>query len=149
MLPARQGKEQGRKGEREKGTLSPLLPFSPSPLLPAPADGDLSEEIEPMEPAADVLQQLTLRTTAEGGQELSGWLRLGLAAGQRTGSLHVAFCPSFREVPQVQAEAVSGPDCRVKAAQVLPYGARLDVKLGEGADEAQSVLVWFHAAVPP
>jgi hypothetical protein len=102
-----------------------------------------------MEPSADVLQQLTLRTTAEGGQELSGWLRLGLAAGQRTGSLHVAFCPSFREAPQVQAEAVSGPDCRVKAAQVLPYGARLDVKLDEGADEAQSVLVWFHAANSP
>ena len=101
-----------------------------------------------MEPSADVLQQLTLRTTAEGGQELSGWLRLGLAAGQRSGSLHVAFCPSFGEMPQVQAEAVSGPDCRIKAAQVLPYGARLDVKLDEAAEEDESVLVWFHAANP-
>ena len=116
--------------------------------MPAPADGDLIEESEPTEPAADVLQQLTLRTTAEGGQELSGWLRMPLTAGQRTGSLHVAFCPSFDQMPQVQAEAVSGPDCRIKAAQVLPYGARLDVKLDEPAGgKDESVLVWFFATV--
>jgi hypothetical protein len=148
MLPAGQGKEQGRKGEREKGTLPPLLPFSPSPLLPAPGGGDLSEEIEPMEPAGDVLQQLTLRTTAEGSQELSGWLRLRLVAGQRMGCLHVAFCPSFDQVPRVQAESVSGPDCQIKAAQVLPYGARLDLKLDGPAAEDESVLVWFHATSP-
>ncbi len=110
------------------------------------ADGDSIEESEPMEPAADVLQQLTLRTTAEGGQELFGWLRIRLATGQRTASLHVAFCPSFDKAPQVQAEAFTGPDCRIKAAQVLPYGARLDVKLDEPAREEESVLVWFHAS---
>ena len=123
------------------------LPIVP-PHVPGPTDGGLSGEAEPREPSADVLQQLTLRTTAEGGQELSGWLRIRLVAGQRTGSLHVAFCPSFDAAPQVQAEAVSGPDCRIKAAQVLPYGARLDVKLDEPAAEDQSVLVWFHAANP-
>ena len=114
-----------------------------------PADGDSVEEPEPTEPAADVLQQLTLRVTAEGGQELSGWLRIGLAAGQRTGNLHVAFCPSFDQAPQVQVEAVSGPDCRIKAAQVLPYGVRLDVKLDEPAGSAESVLLWFCAESQP
>lgn len=136
MLPARSsakadlptGREQGA-GSRER------------------AASDLIEEPEPTEPAADVLQQLTLRTTAESGQELSGWLRIRLAAGQRTGSLHVSFCPSFDEAPQVQAEAVSGPDCRIKAAQVLPYGARLDVKLDEPAREDGGVLVWFLSLI--
>jgi hypothetical protein len=104
------------------------------------------ESDEPAEPAADVLQQLTLRRTAEGGHELSGWLRMPLAAGQRTGSLHVAFCPSFDHAPTVQAEPVSGPDCRVKAAQILPCGTRLDVKLDEAAGEGDNALVWFHAA---
>ncbi len=123
------------------------LPMAPPPV-PASCGGDSTEVFEPAAPAADVLQQLTLRSTAEGGQEVSGWLRLGLAAGQRSGSLHVAFCPSFAELPRVEAEAVSGPGCRIKAAQVLPYGARLDVKLDEAAEEAQSVLLWFHAANP-
>jgi hypothetical protein len=121
------------------------LPVRP-PLAPLPADGDLSAESEPLQPEADILQQLTLRATAEGGQELSGWLRVRLVAGQRMGSLHVAFCPSFAEMPRVQAEAVSGPDCRIKAAQVLPYGARLDVKLDEPATSDENVLVWFFAA---
>jgi hypothetical protein len=116
------------------------------PHVLGPADGGFGGEAEPIEPSADVLQQLTLRTTAEGAQELSGWLRLSLAAGQRTGSLHVAFCPSFDAAPQVQAEAVSGPGCRIKAAQVLPYGARLDVKLDEPAGADENVLVWFHAS---
>ena len=151
--PAQRVGERGAKsGERGAGrspSYSPL-PYSGAGQgvrAPVPAGSGLTEEIEPTEPAADVLQQLTLRTTAEGGQELSGWLRIRLIAGQRTGNLHVAFCPSFDRVPQVQAEAVSGPDCRIKAAQVLPYGARLDVKLDEAAAKDESVLVWFHAAV--
>ena len=119
----------------------PLAPLR----VPAMDDSNLGEESEPQEPAADVLQQLTLRTTAEGRQELSGWLRLPLAAGQQTGSLHVAFCPAFDRMPQVEAEAVSGPDCRIKTAQVLPYGARLDVKLDDAAKEEASLLVWFSA----
>jgi hypothetical protein len=143
LLPARRANSALPLGEGQG--VRAALPTAP-PHAPA-ADGDSSEEPASSGPAADVLQQLTLRTTAEGGQELSGWLRLGLAAGQRTGSLHVAFCPSFGQAPQVQAEAVSGPDCRIKAAQVLPYGARLDVKLDEPAAENQSVLVWFFAAV--
>ena len=121
---------------------------SNSPLPPAvelPAGDDSIGELEPPEPAADVLQQLTLRATTEGGAELSGWLRIRLAAGQRTGSLHVAFCPSFGQVPEVQAEPVSGPDCRIKAAQVLPYGARLDIKLDAPAGQCENVLVWFRA----
>ncbi len=123
------------------------------PHVLGPADGGFGGEAEPIEPSADVLQQLTLRTTAEGGQELSGWLRLSLAAGQRTGSLHVAFCPSFDAAPQVQAEAVSGPGCRIKAAQVLPYGARLDVKLdepaGAGRERAGVVSRVLHQVFSP
>ena len=103
---------------------------------------DLFDEIEP---ADDVMQQLTFRTTAAGGQEISGWLRMPLAAGQRSGSLHVAFCPPLKDVPEVQAEAYSGPACRIKAAQVLPYGARLDVKLDNPAAEGDSLLVRLFA----
>ena len=108
-----------------------------------PAEGD-----EPAEPAADVVQQLTLRTTAE-GQELSGWLRMKLAAGQRTGTLHVAFCPPFDCPPVVEAEAVYGPECRIKVAEAMRYGVRLEVKLNAQAEEEVSVLVWFFAASTP
>ena len=60
-------------------------------------------------------------------------------------ALKRASCFSFDQIPHVEAEAISGPDCRIKAAQVLPYGARLDVKLDEPAKESEGVLVWFFA----
>jgi hypothetical protein len=101
---------------------------------------------EDEEPTADVMQQFTLRTTAEGGQELSGWLRMNLAAGQRTDTLHVAFCPPFEHAPIVEAEAVSGPDCRIKVAEVMPYGARLEIKLNASTSADESLLVSFFAA---
>jgi len=103
------------------------------------------DELEPKEPDADVLQQFTLRATAAGGQELSGWLRVSLRAGQRTGSSHLAFCPAFNRMPTVLAEPVSGPACQIKAAQILPYGARLDLKLDEPTKEDASILVWVFA----
>jgi hypothetical protein len=104
------------------------------------------EDAEPSEPPADVMQQLTLRTTADGAQELTGWLRMNLAAGQRTGTLHVAFCPPFDRPPVVEAEATSGPNCRIKAAESLPYGARLEIKLNSPATEDESLLIWFFAS---
>ena len=104
---------------------------------------------DPVEPSADIVQQLTLRTTAEGAQELSGWVRMNLSAGQRTGTLHVAFCPPFDRPPVVEVEAVSGPDCRIKVAEAQTYGARLDIKLNASATEEESVLVSFFASSVP
>jgi hypothetical protein len=104
------------------------------------------EYAEPSEPAADVVQQLTLRTTADGAQELSGWLRMNLAAGLRTGTLHVAFCPPFDRPPVVEAEVVTGPDCRIKVAEAMTYGVRLDIKLNAPAANDEGVLISFFAA---
>lgn len=93
----------------------------------------------------DILQQLTRCRAADGTEELTGWLRLAFAAGQRTGSIHVAFCPPFGLTPELAVEQLDGPDTRIKTAQLLPYGARLDLKLAAAADEATSVLLQFSA----
>ena len=93
-------------------------------------------------PGDEVLQQCTRSQTAGGGELLSAWLRMPFAAGQRSGSLHVAFCPPFEHAPELSFEQVSGPAARIKAAQVMPYGARLDVKLPTSASEsAGNVLI--------
>jgi hypothetical protein len=121
-------------------------PSSISTSVQPPSSRISGDDQEPVEPADDVQQQFTRRTTAEGAQELSGWLRMSLAAGQRSGSLHVAFCPPFVCLPEVQAELASGPSCRIKVAQSLPYGARLDIRLDAPAAEGENVLLWFVAA---
>ena len=51
------------------------------------------------------------------------------APGERTTIVHVAFCPPFELLPQVEAEIADGPDASVQVTQVLHHGARLDVRL--------------------
>jgi hypothetical protein len=100
-------------------------------------------------PAEDVVQQLTRSQAADGSERLSGWLRMPIAAGQRSGSVHVAFCPPLGAAPELQVEQMSGPEARVKTAQLLPYGVRLDLKLAAAAEEPTSVLLQFSARTVP
>ena len=115
--------------------------------------GTTSHAVLPLDLATAVLpeeftQQLTRSQAADGAEELSGWLRMPFAAGQRTGSLHVAFCPPFAATPELAIEQTDGPDVRIKTAQLMPYGARLDLKLAAAADEPTAVLLQFSARTP-
>ena len=69
-----------------------------------------------------------------------------LAAGQRTHNVHLAFCPPFARTPELAVEQVDGPRCRIKTVQLLPYGARLEVKLAAAAESATGVLLKFCAS---
>ena len=92
-----------------------------------------------------MIQQLTRSQAADGAEELFGWLRMAFAAGQRTGSIHVAFCPPFVATPELAVEQIDGPQVRIKTAQLLPYGVRLDLKLAAAAEEPTAVLLQFSA----
>jgi hypothetical protein len=98
-----------------------------------------------LEPSEDILQNLVLRRVDDTSQELSGWLRMSVTKGQRTGSLHVAFCPPFAELPAIESEQHSGPACRIQTAQLLHCGVRLDLKLDAVAAKDESVVVRFFA----
>ena len=106
-----------------------------------------AETLSPGVPGEDVLQQLTRSRTADGGELLSGWLRVDLAAGQRTANLHVAFCPPFARVPRISVQQVDGPETRVKTVQTLPYGVRFDLKVADEEPEASTLLLQFAAEV--
>ena len=99
-------------------------------------------------PPDEVVQQLTRIRTADETEELRGWLRVPFAAGQRTASVHVAFCPPLSVTPQLAVEQIDGPDARLKTAQLLPYGARIDLKLAAASAEAGAVLLEFVARAP-
>ncbi|MGO8691318.1 MAG: hypothetical protein ACLQLG_16980 [Thermoguttaceae bacterium] len=104
----------------------------------------LGEE-EDAVPAENVLQRLTLSQDADGSQRLSGWLRLRLAAGQRSGVVHVAFCPPFCRTPELSLEQLGGPPARIRTAQLLPHGVRLELKLSPATAAGGSVLLRFAA----
>jgi hypothetical protein len=128
----------GQLGNLSAGTSANVLDGSrPDDSLPAGI------------PSEEVLQQLTRSRAADGGELLSGWLRVPLAAGQRTANLHVAFCPPFARTPRVSVQQIDGPEARVKAVQTLPYGVRFDLKVVDEDVEASTLLLQFSAVVAP
>ena len=103
----------------------------------------------PDPPTGDVLQQLTRSRAADGGEHLSGWLRVPLAAGQRSTSVHVAFCPPFARTPRTAIRQLEGPQARIKTGQLHPHGARFDLKLASPSDALCSVLLELSAQAEP
>jgi hypothetical protein len=98
-------------------------------------EGD--EEIEA------ISQQLVRRRQLDGSQAIEGWVRAEFSPGQRHGAAHIAICPPLDRVPQCFAEQMDGPAAQIKIAEVLPYGARFEIKLDKPAEQATSVIVEF------
>ncbi len=121
---------------------SPHQPLAGTSLAPSsPETAFDSSAIPP----GDVLQQLTRSLSNDGIEQLAGWLRMPFSVGQRTASVHVAFCPPFSKTPELSVEQLDGPTARIKTAQLLPHGARLDLKLATTAEEPSAVLLKFSA----
>ena len=102
--------------------------------------------VPPHDTADGVVTQQLVRVTDRGGAEsMSGLLRANFLAGQRTATVHVAFCPPFSAMPKMEVEQVDGPSGKIKIVQLLPYGARFDIKLLENAEEPLDVSLRFSA----
>lgn len=92
-------------------------------------------------PPGDVVQEFVRVRQPDGSEQLTGWLRVPVSPGQRTATVHLAFCPAFGRTPKMVVAQREGPAARVKESQLLPHGARLDVKLAQAADAPASVLL--------
>ena len=68
-----------------------------------------------------------------------------LPDGTRTATAHVAFCPPFAERPQFDVRRTAGPACRVKLGQLLPQGARIEIKLHAPAAASDRLSLEFTA----
>jgi hypothetical protein len=113
------------------------------PLVPA-ADG-----ADPPGRGQEILQQLFRVREPQGDEAVYGTVRADFAAGQRTATLHVGFCPPLAREPAIEAEPVDFPEARVKVVQALAHGARLDVRLPEAAEEPFSVAIDLAARPEP
>ncbi len=95
--------------------------------------------------AEGLAQQIERGVTDESDEFCHGLLRANFAASQRTETVHVSFCPPFMTVPEFHVEQVDGPDAKVKVAQVLPYGARVEVRLNRAPSESVQTVLEFSA----
>ena len=99
----------------------------------------------PSAESGTLLQQLSRSRDADGRESVHGTLVAEFAPGERTSTLHIAFCPPFELLPQVEVEIAEGPDASVKVAQVLHNGARLEVRLAQPTAESATVGLEFAA----
>jgi len=116
---------------------------------PTLGEETLTPETNRVAPGETVLQELTQSITGEGRTVWRGRLRTRIAVGQRRATAHVAFCPPLDETPLVEFRQLAGPAARAKLGQVLPYGARFDLKLAEAPDEPVEVELTFTAVPRP
>jgi hypothetical protein len=114
-------------------------------LIPARRSSPAATRVEAAE---QVLQQLTRFRTATGREAVRGTMVAEFTAGQREATLHVAFCPPFERLPEIDAHVNDGSMAAVKVAQRLHNGAQLDIRLLEPAEEPFTVAVEFFAAEP-
>lgn len=116
-----------------------------TPESPAAPPAPLSNGTSLAVPQENVSQQLARGRTADGREWISGWLRVALAAGQRIAHVHVAFCPPLARAPSARLEPKDAPPMEVRASQVLPFGARFDLKLAQPVEEPLDILLEFRA----
>jgi hypothetical protein len=134
---------------------SPDLPQlqQAAPTLSLSLVDETADAVEPStnksEPAdwtnSKFTQQLNYSRDGE-GLSIEGWARAEFTAGQRTATLHTAFCPAFSRAPQVDSEPLDGPDCEIHPTLTLPWGVRWEVKLNRAAKEPTSVVLGFFAS---
>ena len=109
--------------------------FSPAAATALPCPGHLTQRFE--------------RYEAAGHDSLRGTLSLAVPQGARTASGHVGFCPPFAQMPVVEVTtAYDGVEALVSAAEVLPWGMRVECRLDEPAEEAFEIPVDVFVTSP-
>ena len=132
-------KRAAGEGLREEECADEMLSDEEIAELGATPPGDQSLGEEPLR------EQLTRSQTEDGREHIEGVVRVRFEPGQRIGHAHIPFCPAFLGEPEFECEPVEGPEGRVKATHVQPFGVRIEAKLAEDAAEETSIWVGFSA----
>ena len=117
-----------------------------SPGLPATALETQAEAAV----SAGFRQRLERFETSAGEDCVRGRVILSVGTGSRSGQAHVGFCPSFASSPSIELTTeYDGVEAELVVAEVLPWGARLECRLAEPAEEPLEIPVDYLALLAP
>lgn len=126
-------------GDQRAAGLS--APVSPLPAMPT---SDLATEA-----VGNLLQRFERLALPDGGECVRGSVCVVVAKGSRSGSAHVGFCPPLAAVPTIDVTTnYDGVEAVVSAAEVLPWGVRIECRLDEPAEETIEIPVDILATAP-
>lgn len=100
-------------------------------------------------PVPGHLLQRFERYDAADGDCFRGRIAVAVPQGARTAHGHVGFCPPFAQMPTVEVTTeYDGVEAVVSAAEILPWGVRIECRLDEPAEEAFEIPVDLFASAP-
>jgi hypothetical protein len=100
-------------------------------------------------PTGSLLQRFERLALPDGGECVCGRLCVVVPAGSRLGYAHVGFCPPLASQPTIDVSTdYDGVEAVVSAAEVLPWGARIECRLDEPAEETVEIPVDILAKSP-
>lgn len=131
----------GRAPAARGGAWLPARPRGTTPTVsrhPREADGRRRRD-----PQAGMLRQrFERRELPAGSERVRGRVVVAVPAGAKVGYGHLGFCPAFVATPTVDVTtAYDGVEVVVSAAEVLPWGLRVECRLAEPAEESLDIPV--------
>ena len=85
----------------------------------------------------------------DGTEYLRGQLMIAFSAGTRLTTGHVGFCPAFQSIPVVEVTTdYDALEVSVTAAEILPWGVRIECRVEEPIDEGTSIPVFLSVNKP-
>ena len=111
--------------------------------------GHIREWDTPSPLAGSLLQRFERMALPEGVECVRGRLCVVVPEGSRSGYAHVGFCPPLAAMPTVDVTTdYDGVEAVVSAAEVLPWGVRVECRLDEPAEETIEIPVDILAKSP-
>lgn len=103
----------------------------------------------PAVPGGRLLQRLERFEHPPGVDCVRGRVQVEIPAGAKAAHGHVGFCPAFSQTPSVTVTTdYDGVEAVVSAAELLPWGVRVEVRLAEPAEETLEIPVDVTAQAP-
>ena len=129
-------------------------PFDPSAITQVdrvlnelPIEKPAIEQVATASPG-QILQRFE-RFLLDGEDCLRGRLSILVPQGARSGHGHVAFCPPFGRMPTVDVNTdYDGVEAVVTAAEIVPWGVRVECRLDDPAEEPFEIPVDLLARAP-
>jgi hypothetical protein len=123
-------------------------PILSPPVLLDPAGSEVSDTLMDT-PAGALTQQMTRSLQEDGSELIFAATQADFEAGQRTQTVHLAFCPPLQHPPSMECNQLDGPTCRIKVAESQIYGARFEIRLQDRCPQPVQVRFQVEARSEP
>jgi hypothetical protein len=104
---------------------------------------------EEREADESIVQWMTRRRLADGGEVIEGAVRIELDPAEKVGVAHLAFSPPLACDPRAECHLLSDFEGRVRITAAKSYGLRIEARQSGQSSLAATINVAFSAQAPP